>query len=49
LRLCHLKREKFPKTTLTIAAGPKHLGTRIGILSVLHTWGSALAHHPPST
>jgi Transposase zinc-binding domain/Putative transposase len=31
---------------LTIAADPKHLGARIGILSVLHTWGSALNHHP---
>ena len=31
---------------LTIAADPKHLGGRIGILSVLHTWGSALTHHP---
>jgi Putative transposase/Transposase zinc-binding domain len=34
------------ETMLTIAADPKHLGTRIGILSVLHTWGSALNHHP---
>jgi hypothetical protein len=33
-------------TMLTIAADPKHLGARIGILSVLHTWGSALNHHP---
>src|SRR5499425_909281 len=33
-------------TTLTIAADPKHLGARIGVLSVLHTWGSALTHHP---
>jgi hypothetical protein len=33
-------------TMLTIAADPKHLGARIGILSVLHTWGSALTHHP---
>jgi hypothetical protein len=31
---------------ITIAADPKHLGARIGILSVLHTWGSALNHHP---
>jgi Putative transposase len=31
---------------LTIAADPKHLGARIGILSVLHSWGSALTHHP---
>ena len=34
------------ETLLTIAADPKHLGARIGILSVLHTWGSALTHHP---
>ena len=34
------------ETVLTIAADPKHLGTRIGITSVLHTWGSALTHHP---
>ena len=31
---------------LTIAADPKHLGVRIGFLSVLHSWGSALTHHP---
>ncbi|MGH6950883.1 MAG: IS91 family transposase [Vitreimonas sp.] len=31
---------------LTIAADPKHLGARIGITMVLHTWGSALTHHP---
>ena len=29
-----------------IAADPKHLGARIGIRAVLHTWGSALTHHP---
>jgi hypothetical protein len=34
------------KTMLTIAADPKHLGARIGITSVLHTWGSAMTHHP---
>jgi hypothetical protein len=34
------------ETTLRIAADPKHLGTRIGITSVLHTWGSAMTHHP---
>jgi Putative transposase/Transposase zinc-binding domain len=34
------------EATLTIAADPKHLGAHIGILSVLHTWGSALTHHP---
>lgn len=34
------------ETTLTIASDPKHLGARIGITSVLHTWGSAMTHHP---
>src|SRR5512138_2132335 len=34
------------ETMLTIAADPRHLGGRIGITSVLHTWGSALTHHP---
>jgi hypothetical protein len=34
------------ETMSTIAADPKHLGARIGITSVLHTWGSALTHHP---
>ncbi len=31
---------------ITIAGDPKHLGARIGITSVLHTWGSAMTHHP---
>jgi hypothetical protein len=31
---------------LTIAGDPKHLGARIGATLVLHTWGSALTHHP---
>jgi hypothetical protein len=30
----------------TIAADPKHLGARIGITAVLHSWGSAMTHHP---
>jgi hypothetical protein len=34
------------ETMLTIAADPKHLGARIGITAVLHTWGSAMTHHP---
>ena len=34
------------ETVLTIAADPKHLGARIGITAVLHTWGSAMTHHP---
>ena len=33
-------------TMLTIAADRKHLGARIGMTAVLHTWGSALTHHP---
>jgi hypothetical protein len=31
---------------LTISADPRHLGARIGATLVLHTWGSALTHHP---
>ena len=31
---------------MTIAADPRHLGARIGITAVLHTWGSAMTHHP---
>lgn len=34
------------ETLLTIARDPKHLGARIGLTLVLHTWGSALTHHP---
>ena len=34
------------ETMLTIAADKKHLGARIGFIAVLHTWGSALTHHP---
>jgi len=34
------------ETMLTIAADPRHLGARIGITAVLHTWGSAMTHHP---
>ena len=34
------------KTLQTIAADPKHLGARLGITLVLHTWGSAMPHHP---
>lgn len=33
-------------TLLTIAADPKHLGARIALTAVLHTWGSAMTHHP---
>lgn len=34
------------ETMLTIAADPRHLGARIAITAVLHTWGSAMTHHP---
>jgi len=34
------------ETLLRIAADPKHLGASIGATLVLHTWGSALTHHP---
>ncbi len=34
------------QTLLEVAADPKHLGARLGVLSVLHTWGQQLEHHP---
>jgi hypothetical protein len=34
------------ETVMIIAADPKHLGARVGITAVLHTWGSAMTHHP---
>ena len=34
------------QTVTTIAKDPKRLGARVGMTSVLHTWGSALTHHP---
>jgi hypothetical protein len=34
------------ETLATIAIDPRHLGARIGFTSVLHTWGSAMTHHP---
>src|SRR5674476_90027 len=34
------------QTMRTIAADPKRLGVKIGFTSVLHTWGSAMTHHP---
>jgi putative transposase/transposase-like zinc-binding protein len=44
--LYNLLMKAAAETTLAIAADPKRLGARIGITSVLHTWGSALTHHP---
>ena len=34
------------ETLRSIAADPKHLGAKLGVTAVLHTWGSALVHHP---
>src|ERR1700756_2069238 len=34
------------ETTLAIARDPKRLGARIGVTAVLHSWGSAMTHHP---
>jgi hypothetical protein len=34
------------QTVMTIAVDPKRLGAKVGMTSVLHTWGSALTHHP---
>jgi hypothetical protein len=34
------------ETVAAIAADPKRLGARVGMTSVLHSWGSALTHHP---
>src|ERR1700693_1386056 len=38
--------EVAAETLRTIAADPKHLGAQVGVTLVLHTWGSALTHHP---
>src|ERR1700754_198841 len=35
------------ETLLEIAAAPRHLGARIGVLAVLHTWSQNLGLHPP--
>ena len=34
------------ETLLTIAADPRHLGAHLGFTAVLHSWGSAMTHHP---
>jgi len=34
------------ETLTEVAANPKHLGARIGLLAILHTWGQNLMHHP---
>jgi hypothetical protein len=42
----HLLFKAAAETMITIAANPKHLRARIGFTAVLHTWGSAMTHHP---
>jgi hypothetical protein len=44
--VCDLLFRTAAETLLTIAADPKHLGARIGATAVLHSWGSAMTHHP---
>ena len=44
--LYHLLFRATSETLLQVAANPKHLGAQIGFLSVLHTWGQNLLHHP---
>jgi hypothetical protein len=38
--------EASAQTLLGVAANPRHLGARVGVLAVLHTWGQQLEHHP---
>jgi Putative transposase/Transposase zinc-binding domain len=45
-RLYGLLLKAAAETLTTIAADPKHLGAKIGITAVLHTWGQTLDHHP---
>ena len=45
-RLYHLLFRASAATLLEVAADPKHLGAAIGFLSILHTWGQTLVHHP---
>jgi hypothetical protein len=42
----HLLFQSAAETLRTIAADPKHLGAHVGATLVLHTWGSAMTHHP---
>jgi len=44
--VCDLLFKAASETMMTIAADPRHLGARIVITAVLHTWGSAMTHHP---
>jgi hypothetical protein len=42
----HLLLRTAAETLLTIAADPRHLGARIGATAALHSWDSAMTHHP---
>jgi hypothetical protein len=44
--LYNLLFEAAAQTLLEVAANPRHLGARLGVLAVLHTWGQQLEHHP---
>jgi hypothetical protein len=44
--LYDLMLEAKAQTLLEVAANPRHLGARVGVLAVLHTWGQQLEHHP---
>src|SRR5438132_11847171 len=44
--VCDLLLRTASETLLTIAADRRHLGARVGATAVLHTWGSAMTHHP---
>ncbi len=44
--LYNLLFETASQTLLEVAADPEHLGAKIGVLAVLHTWGRQLGHHP---
>jgi Putative transposase/Transposase zinc-binding domain len=45
-RLYGLLLRAAAETLATIAADPKHLGARVGVIAVLHSWGQTLDHHP---
>ena len=45
-RLFALLFEASAATLLEVTADPRHLGARIGLLSILHTWGQTLQPHP---
>lgn len=44
--VCSLLFRASAETVMTIAADPTRMGAKVGMTSVLHTWGSAMTHHP---